>query len=530
MLLTTMMALTVCLASHFSPVVEPLRPIEEIWDIEDARTESAQPLVTKLESRGMPIGYDADSRTFYCPLPLDDTEWPDLALKAPEAEDLRMCFVDDYLFDSPIDAMAYGTPYQVICWTKTEFSYFSIVFTGIPQLCFYADSDIIAEDDTPIRASFCDGSQALVSYGRTHYRGGVTLHSPKHAYRIEFTKTSDGRKKIAQNVPGMGNLKNLILIPMIYDTTMMRDRISWDVYSAALHGDEPFGTRAMRHAEVFVNDSYEGVYLVLEPFDYRQEMEKAGPGHEENDYLYRVASNQHDRPWRSGAYLGGRGFELHYEPPGSQDHFAGLAEYLDIVREKDDDAFCRKALERIDLDSMLRHLLLVQGGGLTDNVLNNLYIWADRSTGRTIYRYFPWDMDATWGDRTNRIGENFDYWIYFPTCDRLISLDPEGRIRSRLAEIWAELRAGPLSEAFIEELVMRYAHELNDSGAAARNAERWGIERYSADGQEILTFANMRFLLIDDTVEYFLMHKGPIEFLQYLDYENKSKQIYFPDM
>ena len=76
----------------------------------------------------------------------------------------------------------------------------------------------------------------------------------------------------------------------------------------------------------------------------------------------------------------------------------------------------------------------------------------------------------------------------------------------------------------------RYTHELNDSGAAARNSERWGYDRFSVDGQEIQTFVNMRFRLIDDTIRYFQRHEGEIEFLQYIDFYNKSKQIYFPDM
>ena len=524
LLLTALLAAAVFRFSPYEPVIEPLRPIEELWALEDERLESPVPLVHRLTRDGVPQGYDEEKDTFYIPLPLDCEEWPNLKLYAPDAGDMRLCFADDYLYDSPKDAMAGGYAYRVFAYTKEEFAYFNVVFTGMTQLCISGDEERFGDDDVPVMIAVSGADSRLAAPGRTHYRGGVTRSSPKHAYRLEFTKRTDGRKKIAREVPGLGSAKNIILIPMIYDRTLMRDRLSWDVYAAALKGDEPYGARRMQYTEVFVNDEYQGVYLMLEPFDHTAELDKAGQGHAETDYIYRVSS-QKDKPWHSGAYIGGRGFELHYAPPKAADVFLGLREYMELVQEKDDGVFCRKALERLDLDTMLRHLLLVEGGGLTDNILNNMYVWSDRASGKTVYRFFPWDMDATWGDRENRIGREFDYWIYFPTCDRLIDLNPEGLIRPKLAEEWRRLRAGALSEEFIEACLVRYTHELNDSGAASRNAECWDLGSYLVDPEDILTFISVRFPFMDDVVRFYEETEGRIEFLQYLDYENKSGQI-----
>ena len=523
-------AAPVFLASPYAPAVEPLRPIEEIWEIEDTHELSEVPLVTHLEKDGVPLAYDKESDTFYCALPLEAEVWPELRVTAPETQGIRMCFADDYLYDTPGDAMASGYGYRVLVWNEKEYAYTSIVFTGMPQICLTVDTEILKREDVPAWVCVNNGVQAVQANGRTHYRGGVTLHSPKRAYRIEYTKTSDGRKKIAQDTPGMGSVRNLILIPMIYDATLMRDRLSWDVYAKAIPENAPFGARALQHVELFVNDEYEGVYLMLEPYDYREELKAAGDHHGDMDFIYRVGSADENRPYVKGFYIPARGFEVFYSPPGEENYAMGLDAYMDAVTEEDDELFCRKALDCFDVDSMLRYLLLVQAGGWTDNVLNNLYVWADRTSGKTVYHFFPWDMDATWGDRANRIGEDFDYWMYFPTCDRMISLNAGGIMRDRLEEIWQELRSGPLTEEFVEECVTRYTHELNDSGAAARNSERWGYDRFSVDGQEIQTFVNMRFRLIDDTIRYFQRHEGEIEFLQYIDFYNKSKQIYFPDM
>ena len=205
--------------------------------------------------------------------------------------------------------------------------------------------------------------------------------------------------------------------------------------------------------------------------------------------------------------------------------FYGLSDYKDLIGEADDEVFWEKATERLDLTSMIRHMLLVQGGGYTDNVLNNLHIWADRTSGKTVYRFFPWDMDATWGDRENRIGPEFDYWIYFPTLDRLIDLDVEGSIRPLVVQEWQRLREHTLSESFIEERLMQYVHELNDSGAAQRNGERWDFGVVLADAEPVLTFLSVRLPLIDEAVNAIGNAKGRIEWLQYSDYESKSRQM-----
>ena len=63
--------LTVKYGSAYRPVVEPVREIEEIWALEDAREESEEPLVTRLFCNGVPMAYDAENNVFYGSLGLE---------------------------------------------------------------------------------------------------------------------------------------------------------------------------------------------------------------------------------------------------------------------------------------------------------------------------------------------------------------------------------------------------------------------------------------------------------------------------
>ena len=52
--------------------VDPLMDIETAWGIEDTRVESQLPLVTRMVCNGAEMGYDKESRTFYCTLGMEE--------------------------------------------------------------------------------------------------------------------------------------------------------------------------------------------------------------------------------------------------------------------------------------------------------------------------------------------------------------------------------------------------------------------------------------------------------------------------
>jgi len=155
----------VVFASPYAPVVtQAPENIEEIWDIEDTHQESDVPLVTALENCGVPLAYDAAANTFYCTLGLSHTDsWPEIHLTAPDASHVQLRFVDDYSYDWCADAVRDGYPYQVIAYTDTVFSYFDVVFTGLPQLCFDTRGAELTTEDSPVDVT-------MMAYGEAPLR------------------------------------------------------------------------------------------------------------------------------------------------------------------------------------------------------------------------------------------------------------------------------------------------------------------------------------------------------------------------
>ncbi|MBP3522300.1 MAG: CotH kinase family protein [Clostridia bacterium] len=496
------MALAVRWGSPYAPAVKPVLEIEEIWAIEDAREESDAPLVTALESNGMRLGYDAQENTFYCSVGLDNgEEWPELRLSAPGAKGVQLAFADDYTYDWCADAVRDGVAYQILTYTQTEFAYAQIVFTGLPIVTLSTDGELdYADMDAQVTLASPDG--ALAAKAVAHLRGAGSRFSEKKSYRINFVHGPKNSGAVAE-VPGIGRADDIILLAGVMDDTLMRDRLSWDVYAMIAEESEPYGPRKTQYVELLVNDRYAGCYIMMEPVDDGEELLKRGANAPSTDSVYRTAQIEYagERPYVENPMREGSIYEL-YHAPAAGHEFDALELYLALEQlprdEAHDAAFERLALEVIDLASLLRYDLLVQAGGMSDNVFNNMYVIARRENGRVTYSFAPWDMDLTWGRfKEEESGEFYHGLFSFDVAQRMIEIDAGGVTRRMLTDMWASLRGRVFREDVIRQLVDGYTRELDDSGAYARNALRWRGEACAADGDEIVSFAGEHFAALD---------------------------------
>jgi len=500
LLLAGMTLAVVVLASPYAPVVEPCRDIEEIWAIEDARQESEAPLITALEMNGVPLGYDAESNIFYCTLGMDGGDgWPEIHLTAPDAKGVSLCFVDDYAYDWQTDAVRDGYEYQIIAYTDEEFSYASLVFTGLPIVTIDTAQPLLPHEDIPVTVSIsAAGETPLTAYARAHERGDTTLRMrPKHGIKVEFTRNQDGTRKTTQRMPFLGETDEFILLACSMDQLLIRDRLSWDLWNGISGVDEPFGPRELTYCEVFAGDEYLGIYLIMRPFDYAHELAHLGKNAPATDGLYRLAGRsvyEFDKPLiqdHRAIY-----YEQHYAPSGAEGH-AMLEPYLAMFAQEDDEAFCEQALAMLDLDSVIRYALFIQACGMTDNEHNNLYIICHREEAGWRYLFAPWDLDVSWGRDDE---ENAEVWYPFDLIDRLVELDA-GDVRERVARIWKQMRETAFSDENVEQLILSYDLEMGESGAFYRDAVKWNRPNSYADSYNIIAYATSRFAMMDARIE-----------------------------
>lgn len=116
-----------------------------------------------------------------------------------------------------------------------------------------------------------------------------------------------------------------------------------------------------------------------------------------------------------------------------------------------------------------------------DNIYKNMFFaFKKESDGYRMY-LVPWDTDLTWGNTYVDDGEQLyvqwspehaqDY-LEWPFLDRLLKLDV-GNIREKVAARWQKLRQDELSDENLKNMLDDCIHEVQDSGAFARDAVRW---------------------------------------------------------
>ena len=510
LLLAMMAAVLVCF-SPYAPVVQQAMPIEALWAIEDEREESEAPLVTALECNGVPLAYDAQENTFYCTIGLDNGEaWPELHLTAPGARGVSLVFEDDYTYDWCNDAVKNNAEYWAMAYTDTEFCYFRIVFTGLPLVMIETAGEITPED-TPAQVTVSAyGSQPIVSRANVHIRGASSIDREKSNLKVDFVRNASGKKNWV-TLPGIGVSHDVILNGMGTDELLLRERLSWAIYDQLL-GEAYSGAmdaRSTQYAELFVNGEYRGLYLMLEPIHPEDELTKASESAALTDSLYmtKVTLFVGERPWLVNEADRDTSYELRYAPAGAPE-FAGIEPYIALSMEQDDAVFAQKAEALLDMDSILRYGILCQAGGFADNVHNNMLIWAHQTAGGLNYRFAPWDMDMTWGERPEMLGIDNDHWVAFPLLDRVLLLDV-ANARRRYADMWTQLRQDVLSVENITQLLADFSAEMSDSGALLRNAMRWDLPVDDTAGLEISSFAGTHMAAVDQAAQMLLTEDAP---------------------
>ena len=475
-------------AAQAGAAVGGLIELEDAWAIEDIREESWDPLVTQMVNGGDVLGFDRESNTFYCTLGLETGEaWPELKLAAKNVPDgIEIRLVDDYTYDWCADAIREGYRYELLAYTDTQFSYFGLVFTGLPLVSLHTDPSLEMTDEyIPARAAVsAQGFEPIDSAAKVHLRGGgFTKSIDKKSYRVEFhTINEKGRDKQKDvSLLDMEADSDWLLIGNPSDVTGVRNHLCWDLWRKwNPKGDVP-GYLDSKLVEVFLNDEYLGLYQLMQRYDIDEEIERMG-GNLNTDYVYRVIREMNVDKERPAVDYQQRALfhiELRRKPDrASVDKAFELIEDYVLMNHMQnpigDEEFARLVKEHIDVEELMRYYLFHQAADLSDdNVYNNLYVWMKREKdGGYTYRLSPWDMDFGLTVRSWEEGKEDQMCLMMPLPRRILDMNIGGS-RQIIWDLWNQVRSGMLSDDGVYQWIGDLEEMVNASGAYLRDSEKW---------------------------------------------------------
>lgn len=482
----------------------PMIDIEDAWAIEDARSEAQQPLVWEMHNGSDELGFDAASNTFYCSIGSSLESWPELALTLRGEEGVQAAWIDDYAYDFCADAVREGYRYELLAYTGREYSYFGVVFTGLPIVTLHVDDvSELGETYIPARVGIAGaGYEAIDTAALTHLRGGgFDKGIDKPSYRLELHRLSDkGKdKKSKLSVLGMDEDSDWLLVSNAGDASCVRNELAFELWNKWNGGDEAFARLESRMVEVFVQDEYMGLYQLLQRIDEEDELEENGDPY--TDAAARLIGMRFEtgRPVSQMSLPIGGCLELRYAPPGMsvQDAFARLEDYVTLNLTAEDEnrlndaAFEALALSRVDVRELMSYYLYMNVCSLPyDNVKNNVFIWVRRTAQGDRYTLSPWDMDSGFSPLFTDGTESVNMWMTLPV--RMLELDVGGS-REALWNVFRQKRASLLTDDAIYQWIQEKEDEINASGAYLRETERWrgGAQSLSLAGISAHTLSQM---------------------------------------
>lgn len=483
-------------------------------------TEAAEPFFTGLAFSGEQLPYDIGTSTFYLPLNMETKEWETGTLTSLAA-DVSLLFEEDFTDADKQEAIKNGDRFRFYAVRGEEYQECWLTVTGLPVVSIEteaaADMEVFGGSvyfwDSGTKADWTSSSIL-----EANIRGNTSRTYEKKGYKLNLKKQNK-KGEIVEDKKSLFGLRTddeWLLNAMYSDSSKIRDKLSADIWSqiGAVQQEFPnayFGTR-MTYVEVFFNHEYWGLYALMEPVDSRQlDRTKEGEGAPE-EYSYKSVTPQSEpteellsqEAW--GETLSG------YELKGvhssiDRSAWEPLLSYLELRDLADDQEFAEKAPQLTDQEGALDVWIYLQAVlGIDNRGKNMYYVSKNRGASQKIY-FAPWDMDITWGDALSEgtegkiwdVGLNtalYSERVNWSFGDRLIELDVEGS-RSYVGERWKELRQGALSDESLTEAIEGLAAQVVDSGALARDQERWPDSNSGQDYGLFTRMALYRMKLLD---------------------------------
>ena len=484
---------------------------EEIAQLLATHKEAETPFFTELAFSGEKLPYDRDSSVFYLPLNMETEDWErgELSSAAP---DVSLVFEEDFTAVDKQEAVRNGTRFRFYAVRGEEYQVCWLTATGLPVIS-------IETETTPDMEVFGGSVYFWDSSTKTDWtsssileaniRGNTSRTYEKKGYKLNLKKQNKAGEIVEdkKSLFGLRNDDEWLLNAMYSDSSKIRDKLSADIWSqiGAVQEEFPeayFGTR-MVYVEVFFNHEYWGLYALMEPVDSKQ-LDRTGEGEgAKEEYSYKSVTPQ-EGPTEALLSQEAYGENLAgYELKGShsaigRSMWESLLSYLELRDLAGDEEFAEKAPALADQEGALDVWIYLQAVlGIDNRGKNMYYVAKNRGNSQKIY-FAPWDMDITWGDALSagtdgkvwNVGMNPNLYserINWSFGDRLIELNVEDS-RSYVEERWKELREGVLSDESLCDAVEDLVHQIQDSGALARDKARWPD---SGQGQDYALFTRM---------------------------------------
>jgi len=206
------------------------------------------------------------------------------------------------------------------------------------------------------------------------YRGATSRGYPKKSWRVKFNNNNN-----------IFNTEKLNLDAAYNDPSLMRNFLANRLFEFL---DYPAPVSS--HVSLFINDDYAGVFIQVEQVD--------------EYFLERIGRKPHNlyKALNHGANMSPLAHSDWYATTwekklGDLRDFTDIQVFFSKVRYWTNEDFERYINYEINIDDFLKYYAVLFSIASTDNFCKNFYLYFNPESD--IFEVFPWDNDATFGNR-----------------------------------------------------------------------------------------------------------------------------------
>ncbi len=482
---------------------------------------TAHPGAAPEDSHIIPCADNEIKPTYYLPLDPDTELWDDLTLEIPGC---TLYLVSD-TYPNKKASLADNRRYRLIYCGAHYYGEAYLYFTGMPMLTVNltksgsrVDRTDIGDKPSNMHFSYYDGCDAAtgeitsaVCSGKIHIRGDTSRGYEKHSFRFSLYKDDTMTEQKNLSMCGLRKDDDWILNAMYQEETKVRDMLCygiWEDLDGDHYGDGTvLGTR-MRYVELIIGGKYWGLYGLCEPPDAKQfGMNEEHPGSICKISSWEVPSvkdiqNAIKRKSNTVARV-----ELKYPDEVTVDGWKPFMDFLETAYEGSSNYFDKNIGKVMDVDNMLKFWVFLNVCSAEDSHFKNMCVVSRADDGKVLL--VPWDCDISFGiswqqptylhlyhnpDRT------FTGIYNQKSTERLVRRNPEDA-DAKLKALWGELRGSWLTEKELIRRARSYFAYINETGAMARNHQRWERSGYIDNLDYLEEYIHARLPYLDKYIK-----------------------------
>lgn len=429
-----------------------------------------------------------------------------------DEEPAFIAWKSDEAFENMDESIRDGHLFQGIIYSEEKWSSVNVLFTGMPVMSI---SGTMGATDTAEAAVFdpvfSEKDVISITTGKIHYeiRGNMSRSFDKKCYKIDFLE-EDGSGKRDVSLLGMREDDDWHLKAMYTDKSKLRDKLSIELWNdiADLNDTKADTGCSMEYLELIINGEYRGLYGLVEPTDYKS------LGLDKNrDIIYKVSDSA--RP--TGVRFKRSEIEESFECAGvkireaGKTYYDGIWDPFKVVWNKGYEMGTAEDLSElyncIDRQNFIDYQLYYNLIGGVDNCYKNIiYSTVFDEYGNYVIRRIPWDEDYSWGnDLTDENVHDPKDTYYNPRIstswlneDLFCNMQQfDSDLNKDLAQTWELWRSLFVKEGLWKEYANDQMSYLTNSGAFARDTNRWPDSENDESMEEIEKYIDERFVWLD---------------------------------